>query len=437
LPSETIGPVAAETVILEGAASAPYEVRGTLADWRAGVGALASGHVLPQLPISAAIAGPLFALAGGEGGGVHFHGLSSKGKTTILQAAASVWGRGASDGYMRTWRATANGLEGGAALATDTALVLDEMGVLDSREAAAAIYALANGGGKQRAGRDGALREPKSWRVSIVSSGEIPFEAKLTEGKSKARAGQMIRLLDIPADRGLGFGVFDNGGATGDASKLAGAIKNGASAAFGTAGPEFVRRIIQEGVSGDDVRAIVANFVKTEVRPGADGQIERVAQRLGLIAAAGELAINLGVVPWQAGEARGAAAWAFRAWLANRGGLGPAEARQAVAQVRLFIEQHGDARFDPLDKPEAKPSPNRAGWRKDVGEVRQWYIPPETWKSDICSGLDPIFVARTLAERGLIEKPRDGFQKPTRINGDLKRVYVVTARILAGGDDDA
>jgi putative DNA primase/helicase len=69
--------------------------------------------------------------------------------------------------------------------------------------------------------------------------------------------------------------------------------------------------------------------------------------------------------------------------------------------------------------------------------LRQWYIPPEIWKSEICSGLDPIFVARTLAERGLIEKPRDGFQKPTRINGDLKRVYVVTARILAGGDDDA
>jgi putative DNA primase/helicase len=237
LPSETIGPVAAETVILEGAASAPCEVRGTLADWRAGVGTLAGGHVLPRLAISAAIAGPLLFLAGGEGGGVHFHGLSSRGKTTILQAAASVWGRGASDGYVRTWRATANGLEGGAALATDTALVLDEMGVLDSREAAAAIYALANGGGKQRAGRDGALREPKSWRVSIVSSGEIPFEAKLTEGKSKARAGQMIRLLDIPADRGLGFGVFDNGGATGDASKLAGAIKNGASAAFGTRRP--------------------------------------------------------------------------------------------------------------------------------------------------------------------------------------------------------
>ena len=73
-----------------------------------------------------------------------------------------------------------------------------------------------------------------------------------------------------------------------------------------------------------------------------------------------------------------------------------------MAQVRLFIEQHGDSRFDPLDKPEAKPSPNRAGWRKGEGEAREWYIPPEIWKSEICQGLDPKFVARTLAERGMI-----------------------------------
>ena len=435
LPSETIGPAAAETVLLEGAASAPYERCGSLADWQAGVGALASGQVLPMLAISAALTGPLLNMAGGEGGGVHFFGQSSKGKTTILQAAASVWGRGASPGYLRAWRATANGLEGGAALATDTALVLDEMGALDSREAGAAIYSLANGGGKQRAGRDGALRQPKSWRVIIVSSGEIPLEAKLTESKGKARAGQMLRLLDIPSDRGLGFGAFDHGGKTGDAGALARAIKSGATTSYGSAGPEFVRRIIREGVNGADVCAMVADFVVIECPPRADGQIERVAQKLGLIAAAGELAIALDVAPWPAGEARKAAAWAFKAWLADRGGAEPAEARQALAQVRLYIEQHGDSRFDPLDNPEAKPSPNRAGWRKGEAGEREWLIPPETWKAEICAGLDPKFVARTLAERGFLARIGDGNVAVRTIGGTSKRVYVVTARILSGGDD--
>jgi len=437
LPNETIGPRGGERVIFDALAHTAYEVRGTIEEWRSGVGALASGHALAVLAISASLAGPLLHLAGGEGGGVHFFGQSSKGKTTILAAAASVWGRGASPGYVKAWRATANGLEGAAALATDTALALDEMGVLDARDAGAAIYALANGGGKQRAARDGSLREPKSWRVIFVSSGEVPFEAKMSEGKGKARAGQLLRLLDIPADRGLGFGVFDDGGTQGDAGALARAIKLAASNVYGTAGPEFIRCILKENITGVDVRALVADFANAKCPPGADGQVERVAHRLGLLAAAGELATAFGLTGWRRSEAREAAAWALKAWLSNRGGAEPAEVRQAVEQVRLFIEQHGDSRFDPADNTEAKPSPNRAGWRKGEGEDRLWFIPPESWKSEICAGLDAGFVARTLAERGLIERASDGLQPVRKIGGSNKRVYVVTARIFAGGGHDA
>ena len=111
--------------------------------------------------------------------------------------------------------------------------------------------------------------------------------------------------------------------------------------------------------------------------------------------------------------------------------------RQALAQERLYIEQHGDSRFDPLDNPEAKPSPSRAGWRKGEGEGREWYIPPEVWKAEICQGLDATFVARTLAERGLLHRIGDGFLAVRKIGGGNRRVYVVGARILAGDDDDA
>jgi putative DNA primase/helicase len=102
LPNETIGPRGAERVILDALAHAGYEARGTIEEWRAGVGKLASGHVLAVLAISAALAGPLLYLAGGEGGGVHLFGQSSKGKTTILQAAASVWGSGTSPGVCQS-----------------------------------------------------------------------------------------------------------------------------------------------------------------------------------------------------------------------------------------------------------------------------------------------------------------------------------------------
>jgi putative DNA primase/helicase len=437
LPNETIGSPESETVILEGAANAPYQARGSLDDWRAGVATLTRGHLLPVLAISAALAGPLVNLVGAEGGGIHFFGASSRGKTTMLQASASVWGRGGTPGFVRAWRATTNGLEGAAALASDTVLILDEMGVLEARDAAAAIYGLANGLGKQRALRDGSLSEPKSWRVIVISSGEVPLEAKLTEGKGKARAGQLVRILDIPADRGLGFGVFDDGGAFGDAGGLSRAIKSAAVANYGTAGPAFVRRIVDANVSGDDVGNMVADFVAHECPSGADGQCERAARRLGLVMAAGELATSLGITSWQADEARGAAAWALKQWMSMRGGSEPAEARQAVRQVRLFIEQFGESRFDPLDQPDAKPSLNRAGWRKGQGEEQEWLIPPEIWRTEICEGLNPTVVVRALSDRGMLEKAKDGFQPVRKIEGANRRVYVVNGRIYAReGEND-
>jgi hypothetical protein len=62
---------------------------------------------------------------------------------------------------------------------------------------------------------------------------------------------------------------------------------------------------------------------------GADGQVSRVARRFGLVAAAGELATGLGVLPWPEGEAERAAARCFGDWLRARGGAGPASCARA------------------------------------------------------------------------------------------------------------
>jgi uncharacterized protein (DUF927 family) len=55
---------------------------------------------------------------------------------------------------------------------------------------------------------------------------------------------------------------------------------------------------------------------------GADGQVRRVCGRFALVAAAGELGVTLGVLPWPTGEASQAAAKCFRAWVEQRGGTG-------------------------------------------------------------------------------------------------------------------
>jgi uncharacterized protein (DUF927 family) len=434
LPAETIGPRGIEPVILDAPAVSSYEARGTLQDWQQGVGAMSSDHALVVLAISTALAGPLVHVAGTEGGGIHFFGHSSLGKTTLGLLAASVWGP---PGFMRSWRSTANGLEGLAALSSDTVLILDEFGQIDAREVAAALYSLANGTGKQRAERDGSPREPKSWRVLILSSGEMTTETKLAEDKSKkARAGQLVRMLDVPAERGFGFGAFDSAGSHGDAGKLAKAFKDVASSAYGTVGPEFVRRIIAEEVSNEHVRELIAKFVASEVPPSADGQIHRAAQRLGLIAAAGELATALGVTPWQVGATRRAAAWALARWIEGRGGTGPAEERQAIAQVRLFIEQHGESRFERLDRSDARQVINRAGWCKGSGAEREWWVSPEVWRVEVCAGIDATMAARTLCGRAMLRRQSAStFQCSVKVEGIAKRAYVLTADILQGGSD--
>jgi putative DNA primase/helicase len=439
LPDETIGVERTHRVVLDTTAIGAYERCGSLQDWRAGVGTLAHSHALPVLAISAALAGPLLYLAGQEGGGINIFGQSSKGKTTVLQAAGSVWGRGATPGYVRSWRSTANGLEGVAAATTDTALILDELGVMEAREAGASLYSLSNGAGKERARRDGSLRNARSWRVLYISSGEVPIETKLAEDRSrKARAGQLVRMLDIPADRGLSFGAFDHTGSAVDAAALSKAFKLSARTAYGTAGPEFIRRIVTEGTEGvgATLRDMIVDFTTRFVPQHADGQIIRAAERLGLIAAAGELATALGITPWAAAEATDAAAWALGQWIRMRGGTEAAEVRQAVDQVRFFIEQHGEARFEDADDSEGRVVVNRAGWRKGSGPEREWWIPPQVWKSEICAGLDATLVAKTLAERGMLRRAKDGYQPVVKVAAKSVRVYILLADIIEGGHDE-
>jgi len=80
--------------------------------------------------------------------------------------------------------------------------------------------------------------------------------------------------------------------------------------------------------------------------------------------------------------------------------------------------------------------PNRLGWHKGSGAERAWMIPSETWRTEICGGLDPKMVARTLAERGMLERAGDGFQPVRKIGGVNKRVYVITASIFDGGGNE-
>ncbi len=169
--------------------------------------------------------------------------------------------------------------------------------------------------------------------------------------------------------------------------------------------------------------------------------MHRAAQRFGLVAAAGELAIKVGILPWDQDEAIEGVATCFQAWLAARGGIEPAEITAAIAQVRHFIEQHGESRFTPWHGDSNRLTINRAGFSRATDDGgTEYYVLPEVWKSEVCAGFDAGMVARTLAERGLlILDTSDGkLQSRHRLPGNKNpvRCYRLAPSIL-GGDDNA
>src|SRR5262249_27469058 len=129
------------------------------------------------------------------------------------------------------------------------------------------------------------------------------------------------------------------------------------------------------------------------------------------------------------------AAGARDGWSGVRGGTEPAEARQAIECVRLFIEQHGDARFASVDDADARPVANRGGYRKGGGAEREWWVLPEVWRTEICAGHDAQFVARVLARAGMLRTQAEGLQCRVRIGNITPRAYVVTAAIFEGAAD--
>jgi hypothetical protein len=60
-----------------------------------------------------------------------------------------------------------------AAAHKDMPMCLDEIGEANSRELGQAIYQLAGGMGKRRMSADATQREAKSWRIILLSTGEI------------------------------------------------------------------------------------------------------------------------------------------------------------------------------------------------------------------------------------------------------------------------
>ena len=434
LPDTVIGPKAASVAYQSGErGSDEYAVRGTLAGWQAGIAAMAVGNPLLVLGICAAFAGPVLARCGQESGGIHFIGDSSTGKTTIIEAACSVWG---SAGFRRSWRTTGNGLEGAAALFNDSLLALDEISECDPRQVGEVVYMLGNGRGKQRASRTGMARAVARWRCSVLSTGERSIATTMAEGGHRVKAGQSVRLLDVPAQRA--HGAWDNLHQAGSGTAFSDAIKRAAVTDYGHAGRAFLEKLTREH-EGSFSEALDAIKALPELQAAGDeGQTKRAAARFAVLALAGEVATEYGVTGWPEGEAIKAAAVGFAAWQSLRGaGQGNSEGGQITERIVSFIERHGDSRFSDADSDDDQRAAmvrDRAGWWR-AGDGGRMYLFNADGLREALKGFDFARALDALQQAGAIEAPgADGKRaKFMRIRGQGMKLYTVRPDRIEGG----
>ncbi|MDD2924476.1 DUF927 domain-containing protein [Rhodoferax sp.] len=439
LPNETLGTnPSGERVIFhsEAGIEANFNQRGHLDQWQQDLGRLCIGNSRAAFAVATAFAGPLLVWAPGTtGGGVHYTGKSSIGKTTCFLLAASVWGKGTEkdpDSYMQKWRASSNGLEYQGEQHNDCTLILDELGQMDASDAGQSAYMLADGMGKTRSKGAGGLRPKATWRLLFLSSGEVTLSQHMESVGGKMKGGQEVRMIPIPTEVAPESALetlheFASG------HELSGWVMQHAGRCYGTPGRAWLEYLVSHT---DGLAALMRERIDaTEAMllpSGAAGQVKRGARRFALIAAAGELATQAGLTGWPEGEATRAAKICFDAWISSRGGAGSSEVTAMLRQVRRFLETHGEGRFAMWHRGSDDHAPKtlqRAGVRRmlnDQGEPIktnsqhgaefgdrmpaalgegvsfEYFILAETFRGEVCQGFDYKAVASVLLNHGCL-----------------------------------
>jgi putative DNA primase/helicase len=406
--------------------------RGTLAQWQMNVATPCKNNDYLIFVLCQSFAGALLEFSNIENGGFHLYGASSKGKTTALQCAASVWGNGADpaashETYIRKWNTTANALEATAASHNDGILILDELGTCSAQDIGKVIYDLFGGQGKARMGKDASLLSRRSWRFMGLSSGEVSVDQRIKgERGRESRAGQLIRFLDIPIDGGI---IRDGHGQV--SGVFVRQLKQSCAKFYGTAGAAFLNKFVSYFVSRDQAMRDVCKSVEhwaTAVAADYKGLTElqaRALDRFALLKCAGELAVEFEILPFSLEEIDESVLHLWKIWHGDSSNLSDAD--RGVRNVREFLQKHGASRFD-SDKSHETLIRDRAGYRhKDL------FLFTDVGFKEACGEFDIHQVAVELIKRGFLAvDDHTRFKRKYSISGQTarQRFYAVRENIL-------
>lgn len=425
LPSRVIG---GDNVRFQdsGRAANIFTCKGSLSGWQTEIAARCLGNPVLILSVCCALAGPLLAKVGVNGGGIHLVGDSSSGKSLAQLLAASIWGNPGT--FAASWDVSKGGVEIEAASRNDTVLILDEIKRADPKRVQEMAYAIANGMGKSTMTREREGRAKLTWRVLALSSGERSLSEHAAIGGNGAHAGAELRMVDVNAGTRTHRAFDDVHGMTGQ--EFHRVLNDAVTQHYGHLGPTFVEALIEQP------KDLYGAF--TQVRDAFEtksSQAGRVADRFAIMALAGELAIEHNLVGWPTGSATHACLLLFNEWLARMGD-GNAEDRQILRGIADFIALHGDSRFSDVRAEHANLTVRERAGFYEVNDDKRLYLFNTPALLEAASGFGKERIVRTLVGAGALAKVDEETKGSRRAKkyrtpgGGSSRFYVIDPDLL-------
>lgn len=259
-----------------------YRCSGSLCDWQTAV-KLLEPYPIPRFALAVGLAAPLLKVLRIDSFTVDISGRSTGGKTTSAMVALSPWACPTEQsGGIASWRTTMLAAEKRLHLSNGLPTVFDETQAAKTEALINdVLYQVPMNRGTSRGG---GYPSDLPWHGILVSTGEQPALSFTTFEGASAR---------ILSPRGAPFGRDGDKSAT-----AARAVSSAFAENFGTAGPEFVARLVEElaAEGGADKLRRRHGDLAAEHRGGSDVSNRR-AVSIAVVRLAAELAYEWEIVP--------------------------------------------------------------------------------------------------------------------------------------------
>ena len=349
---------------------------------------------------------------------VEWSGDTSRGKTTALRVAASVWGSAEDGAFLSSWANTPTFIERLAGFLFSLPVILDDTAKIEPRyrdKVASIVYMFTSGQGKGR-GTPGAVQAVTRHRCILLSSGEVPLTSF-----SESAGGTHARSLIL---RGAPLGAESSEG-----RELGDRLRADLPHIGGDAGPAVVRWLLEHRDQWETLRKRWSQLV-AEAGKGLDAAAAlRLAGPSALLLLAGELATQVLGLPR-------VETMALLQTSMQEGGAGADRPMAALEHIHGWATANRSAFADGL----GREAPQRGGeW------LGRWDQPDEHNDGDPTpsitvgavttelkrAGFDAIAMVKTWRDRGWVKADTSGKVALRRIPGGPVRCVTFQADIWA------